>query len=198
MRELLFVSGENCELSTEVAAKVELFQTLNPEIKITRISAEKDGSIFFDKTNGHNFSATPAFASLEDGMVLETHQGWACENRLLKMFSPDEPDLDASKNESEEVLPGPKKVLLFFASSDCEQSPESCEKINSDFDQLLLENPDVEFLRVDVEGVPNPVPDNCYNQTIYTVPTLFLVQNHNFVKSREGAFNLQDLKDFIS
>jgi hypothetical protein len=198
MKELLFVSGENCELSAEVAEKVELFQKLNPEIKVTKIAAEKDGRLFFDKTNGHNFSATPAFASLEDGLVLETHQGWACENRLLKMFSPENPATNASENELVEVTPGPKKILLFFASSDCEQNPESCNKIDSDFDQLLLEHPEVEFLKVDVEAVPNPVPDNCYNQTIYTVPTLFLIQNHNFVKSREGSFALEDLKDFIS
>jgi hypothetical protein len=198
MKELVFVAGENCQLSEEVSEKVKLFQILNPEITVTKITAEKDQDTFFEKTNGYRFSATPAFASIENGAVIDIHEGWACENRLLKMFSKEAAEEGLLENVELMNAPGPKKVILFFASSDCLRDPETCEKYDKDFEELLNEFPEIEFLRVDVEGVPNPVPDNCYNQSIFTVPTLFLIKNHVFIKSREGSFALQDLKDFIS
>jgi hypothetical protein len=200
MKELVFVSGPNCPMSVEVEDKVILFESLNPEIKVTRLVAGSDNGEFYKKSNGYDFSSTPTFAALEDGKVLDIHEGRACEAKLLKMFSPeknylaDEQDIESN---SENL-----KIILFFASS--WNSARSVEKefeynkMNSVASEFLKNNPEIELLKIDVETEASMVASNCYHQDIDVIPKVLLVKNNKFVKSYDGIFDLKDLENFIN
>lgn len=87
MKQLLFVSGDNCQLSEDMQEKVSLFSDQNPDVEVVRLFAGQDEDLFQKMTGGDRFSATPTFYALEDGQVLDRHQGRLCEVRLGKMFT---------------------------------------------------------------------------------------------------------------
>jgi hypothetical protein len=87
MNKLIFVAGDNCQTSDEMQEKVLLFSEQNPDVEIIRLSAGKDEDTFEELTKGWRFNATPAFAAIVDGEVVDRHQGKLCEVRLGKMFT---------------------------------------------------------------------------------------------------------------
>jgi hypothetical protein len=87
MKQLLFVTGDNCQLSDEMQEKVSLFSDQNPDVEIVRLFAGQDEKKFEQLTNGMNFYATPTFIALDDGEIVDKHQGRLCEVRLGKMFT---------------------------------------------------------------------------------------------------------------
>jgi hypothetical protein len=87
MKELIFVSGDNCSASEEVQEKVDLFSQQHPEVSIIRLKAGQDEDEFAKLSDGWRFNATPAFTAKVDGVVADRHQGKLCEVRLAKMFT---------------------------------------------------------------------------------------------------------------
>ena len=87
MKELIFVSGDNCIASEEVQEKVELFSQQHPEVSIIRLKAGQDEDQFAEMSGGWRFNATPAFTAKIDGSIVDRHQGKLCEVRLAKMFT---------------------------------------------------------------------------------------------------------------
>jgi hypothetical protein len=87
MKELVFVTGDNCITSDEMQEKVSLFSELNPDVEIVRLKAGQDEDTFADLSDGWRFNATPAFTARVDGQVVDRHQGKLCEVRLGKMFT---------------------------------------------------------------------------------------------------------------
>jgi hypothetical protein len=87
MRELIFATAENCQASKDVQEKVSLFSEQNPDVIITRLTAESDMQKFSSLSDGWVFSATPAFTARVDGQITDRHQGMLCEIRLGKMFT---------------------------------------------------------------------------------------------------------------
>lgn len=87
MRELVFVSGDNCVASEEVQEKVALFSEQNPDVEIIRLKAGQDENRFAELSGGWRFNATPAFTARIDGEIVDRHQGKLCEVRLAKMFT---------------------------------------------------------------------------------------------------------------
>jgi hypothetical protein len=87
VKELIFVSGDNCSASEEVQEKVELFSKQHPEVSIIRLKAGQDEDQFAELSGGWRFDATPAFAAKVDGAITDRHQGKLCELRLAKMFA---------------------------------------------------------------------------------------------------------------
>jgi hypothetical protein len=87
MNKLIFVAGDNCQTSDEMQEKVRLFSEQNPDVEIVRLNAGKDDDAFEELTKGWRFNATPAFAAIIDGEVVDRHQGKLCEVRLGKMFT---------------------------------------------------------------------------------------------------------------
>jgi hypothetical protein len=87
MKELIFVSGDNCSASEEVQEKVDLFSQQHPEVSIIRLRAGQDEDQFAKLSDGWRFSATPAFTAKIDGVITDKHQGKLCEVRLAKMFA---------------------------------------------------------------------------------------------------------------
>lgn len=87
MKQLLFVTGDNCQLSDEMQEKVSLFSELNPDVEIIRLKAGQDEDTFAELSDGWRFNATPAFTARIDGQVVDKHQGKLCEVRLGKMFT---------------------------------------------------------------------------------------------------------------
>ena len=199
MKELVFVSGPNCPASVEVEEKVILFEELNPDIKVTRLVAGTNDDEINEKTNGYSFSATPMFAALEDENVLEIHEGRACENRLLKMFSPE--NTESSNEEDTESDSESAKIVLFFGSSWCSEYTQNeilCNEMWTTMEEFSKTNPEVDVIKVDVELESHLVPENCYQQPINDLPTILWVKNNKFVKSHEGAFTLEDLTNLTS
>jgi len=90
MKELIFVSGDNCLASEEVQEKVDLFSQQHPDVSIIRLKAGQDEDQFAELSGGWRFNATPAFAAKVDGMITDRHQGKLCEVRLAKMFTSEE------------------------------------------------------------------------------------------------------------
>lgn len=90
MKELIFVSGDNCLASEEVHEKVDLFSEQHPEVSIIRLKSGQDEDQFAAMSDGWRFNATPAFAAKIDNVVVDRHQGKLCEVRLAKMFSSEE------------------------------------------------------------------------------------------------------------
>jgi hypothetical protein len=198
MKELVFVSGPNCPASVEVEEKVILFEELNPDIKVTRLVAGTNDDEINEKTNGYSFSATPMFAALEDENVLEIHEGRACENRLLKMFSTE--NTESSNEENTEDDAESAKIILFFGSSWCSEYTQNqalCDEMWATVDEFSKFKPEVDVIKVDVELESHLVPENCYHQPINDLPTVLWVKNNKFVKSYEGAFTLEDLTNLI-
>jgi hypothetical protein len=199
MKELVFVSGPNCPASVEVEKKVILFEELNPDIKVTRLVAGTNDDEINEKTNGYNFSATPMFAALENENILEIHEGRACENRLLKMFSPE--NIESSNEENTESNSESAKIVLFFGSSWCSEYTQNevlCNEMWATIDEFSKTNPQVDVIKVDVELESHLVPENCYQQPINDLPTILWVKNNKFVKSYAGAFTLEDLTNLTS
>jgi hypothetical protein len=87
MKELIFVSGDNCSASEEVREKVDIFSQQHPEVSIIRLKAGQDEDEFAKLSDGWRFNATPAFTARVDGVVADRHQGKLCEVRLAKMFT---------------------------------------------------------------------------------------------------------------
>jgi hypothetical protein len=87
MKQLLFVTGDNCQMSDEMQEKVSLFSELSPDVEIVRLQAGKDEELFVQMTGGEGFNRTPTFFAIEDGQILDRHQGRLCEVRLGKMFT---------------------------------------------------------------------------------------------------------------
>jgi hypothetical protein len=87
VKELIFVSGDNCSASEEVQEKVELFSQQHPEVSIIRLKAGQDEDHFAKLSDGWRFNATPAFTAKVDGVITDKHQGKLCELRLAKMFT---------------------------------------------------------------------------------------------------------------
>jgi len=190
MKELLFVAGKNCLLSEEMQAKVALFEELNPDIKVTRLFAGKDEDVFAQKTDGYRFSSTPAFAAIEDGIVLDRHEGKVCEVRLLRMFTGETPSLDTSNV----PVSTAKDRLIFFSGSWCVY----CKQMDEVLAKFLREDQDFEFLKLDVEEDAALVPPNCYHQEINGVPNFFWIKDGAFVRSHAGMMTVQQLEEFIS
>lgn len=46
MKQLVFVTGDNCNLSEEMQEKVDLFHTISPEVEIIRMETGKDENAF--------------------------------------------------------------------------------------------------------------------------------------------------------
>lgn len=86
MKELIFVSGDNCLASEEVQEKVDLFSHQHPDVSIIRLKAGQDEDQFAKLSDGWRFNATPAFTARVDGVITNRHQGKLCEVRLAKMF----------------------------------------------------------------------------------------------------------------
>jgi hypothetical protein len=91
MKQLVFVTGDNCNLSEEMQEKVDLFHTISPEVEIIRMETGKDENAFTALT-GRHLQQTPTFAALVDGEVVDMHIGKLCEMRLGKMFTGGDPD----------------------------------------------------------------------------------------------------------
>jgi hypothetical protein len=91
MKQLVFVTGDNCNLSDEMQEKVSLFSSISPEVEIIRMETGKDEKAFTDLTGNH-LQRTPTFAALIDGEVVDMHVGKLCEVRLGKMFTGGDPD----------------------------------------------------------------------------------------------------------
>jgi thiol-disulfide isomerase/thioredoxin len=199
MKELVFMSGPNCPMSVEMEDKVLLFESLNPDIKVNRLVAGEDDLEFRKKSDGYKLSATPTFISLEDEKVLEVHEGRACEVRLLKMFSP-ESNIESESQDTKPLIEN-KKVIVFWGSSWCSEIAKNktfCDEMPTILDEFSKTNPGIEVLAIDVELESHLVPDNCYDQDINALPTVFWINNGKFVKSYEGIFGLKDLIDFIN
>jgi thiol-disulfide isomerase/thioredoxin len=204
MKELVFMSGPNCPMSVEMEDKVLLFEALNPDIKVNRIVAGQDDLEFRKKSDGYKLSATPTFIALEDEKVLEIHEGRACEVRLLKMFDP-ESDSEAEGQDAEPRVEN-KRIIVFIGSSWCSEeatvpiakNKTFCDEMPTILDEFSKANPGIEVLTIDVELESDLVPDNCYDQDINALPTVFWINNGKFVKSHEGTFSLQDLINFIN
>jgi thiol-disulfide isomerase/thioredoxin len=190
MKELLFVAGDNCSLSVEVLEKVDLFKSLNPEIEVSYLHAGKDEDVYSLKTGGHRFSSTPAFAALEDGNVLEIHEGKVCEVRLLKMFTGER----SEKDSGEVVEDSSGKKIVFFSGSWCDY----CKQMDVVIEDFAKQNSDVKILKLDVESDSHLVPENCYNQDIDSVPTFFFIENNKFVKAHSGMFSVSGLEKFVN
>jgi hypothetical protein len=91
MKQLIFVTGDNCSLSDEMQEKVNLFHTISPDVEIIRMQTGKDEDSFSALTD-RRLERTPTFAALIDGEVVDMHVGQLCEVRLGKMFTGGDPD----------------------------------------------------------------------------------------------------------
>jgi hypothetical protein len=199
MKELVFLSGPNCPVSVQMEEKVLLFESLNPDIKVTRLLAGDQDADFRQKSGGYKVSATPTFVALEDEKILEVHEGKACEVRLLKMFSPE--NFSALEAQDVEASSETTKLILFFGSSWCSQVAENkifCDGMWDTMEEFSKSNPEVDILKIDVDLESHLVPENCYNKNIHDLPTVFLIKNGKFAKSYEGNFVLEDLVNLIN
>lgn len=102
MKQLVFVTGDNCELSDQMRPIVENFKLSNPDVQVLELEAGKDEKLF-EVLIGHSLKATPTIASLVDGKKLHLFESQAaCEDKIDTMF---DSTIDRSKV-SELSVPG--------------------------------------------------------------------------------------------
>jgi hypothetical protein len=87
MKELYFITGEACELTKEVRPFVELFDSINEDIRVIELDLNNDPEEVAKLFDGKTIAFTPTYVSVIDGKVKRSEQGQICENRLLNMFS---------------------------------------------------------------------------------------------------------------
>lgn len=209
MKELLFVTGDSCVASKEVLPAVELFKQQHPEVDVLTLKAGFDEDFFSQRTGGQTFSSTPTFVALEDGVILDRHEGKLCEVRLGKMFTGEKDEVDqAQVDESLAALAtaeyeiGPdglrigEKELIFFSGSWCEY----CKTMDGIVEEFSKKHPDIFIRKLDVEDDAEAVRDHCYDTTIYNVPTFFAVVNKKLspYAVHNGMTNVSGLEELFN
>ena len=213
MKELLFVSGDNCVDSTEVLPAVKLFMEQNPDIVVLNLKAGVDEDYFKARTNGQSFSSTPTFVALEDNKVIDRHEGKLCEVRLGKMFAGGDAEEDNVSEiniqndqitESVEDLYeiGPdglrvgEKELIFFSGSWCEY----CKAMDKVVEEFSKKHPDVFIRKLDVENDAEEVKEHCYDTVINNVPSFFAVVNKKLSPNavNYGMLDLRGMEELFN
>lgn len=88
MKQILFVTGDNCDLSDQMRPIVESFKLSNPDVQVLELEVGRDEKLF-ESLVGHSIKATPTIASLINGTKLHVFEGQAaCEDKIGNMFIP--------------------------------------------------------------------------------------------------------------
>lgn len=201
MDRLIFVSGDNCKASDETAPKVDLFESMYPDVEVFRLHTGGDEDKFSELTNGEKLNRTPTLIAMRDNVVIDRHESYGCENKMGQMFGyvePTNPDsaspMDGSniaKSEIDpELLDGTGiDTLAFFWGDWCEY----CKNMRPILAKFQEEHMDINLVYINVVDEQEKVREYCLGKEIQAVP-LFLGTKHGVLKfEHQGVLTALEL-----
>lgn len=94
-----------------------------------------------------------------------------------------------NREEFQEELANSITSLVHFTAEWC----QPCKRMQPSIDMLLLDNPEINYIRVDVDEEADIVS----MMGIKSVPTIYLYKGGDLVKEKTGAMPYPELKKFV-
>jgi thioredoxin 1 len=82
------------------------------------------------------------------------------------------------------------KILLHFTADWC----QPCKKIKPVIDSYILQNPDVQYIRVDVDEDP----DTTTEHGVRSIPTLIVLTDREISNRHNGVITYTQLEELIT
>lgn len=201
MDQLIFVAGDNCSVSDEVAPKVDLFESMYPDVVVHRLHTGQDEDRFAELTNGEKLNRTPTLIAIRDDVVIDRHEAYGCENKMGQMFGyvePTNPDsaapMDGTNLESSvETIDADGTgidKLLFLWGDWCEY----CKNMNPLVAKFQADHMDINVIPIDVVNDQDKVRDECMGIEISSVPMFLGFKENKLKYKHQGVLTAAELE----